>query len=172
MYEIYRNSKDKSKLHVDMNRKSHISAPIHIALGIGDKYTRYRNWLEESFKRNDDSLRMLVYVHSEATKEGSVCFIQNGTKYIYMYVALKSFLINNNEMLGNLASYLFPDVSKLTEKHGDMSLETTGEALAETSDMQPMIPMSQSSHQLSASDMSQIQALIKQDQEANPRLEV
>lgn len=135
--------------------------PPHVGLGTGDKKKRYKDHLGKCFNENSTLLRYLAYLHKTGKEKGSITLIAKHMLAKLHTEGVKEFLEENRETLDAVLPYIFPDEGyKAPPSNAPV-------APVQQDGMQQMtLEQAHASGKLSADDMTQIQALILQDQAA------
>jgi hypothetical protein len=132
--------------------------PPHVGLGTGDKKKRYKDYLGKCFNDNSNLLRYMAFLHKTGKEKGSITLIAKHILNKIHTEGVKEFLEENRETLDAILPYVFPG-------EGYKAPETEAPAaVPQGSSGQMTLEEAQASGKISATDMAQIQDLIRQDQ--------
>jgi hypothetical protein len=177
-YTIILGKSKQSKVQVHLDHPNPSGIPASVLAGVGDKKTRYKNYLSKCFdggnKTHPRLLNFLAYIHRNGKEHGSINLVANagGNKKLatMQMEAVKEFIEENRDTLDVLLPYLFADIG-LNQSTDKINITNIPDELKNQLDRQlldqdivhddtePSIPP-----QLTADDMAQIQKLIEEDQ--------
>lgn len=165
MYPISLVANKESKLTIHLDGITELRVPGVVFAGIGNKKTRYTNYLEKCFKNNQKLLHMLCRLHVEGYKNGEATLICHKKVKDFHGVCIKEFLEKNDDFLKSIIPYVFPKMELPKELKTDQATQNlTDDQKAEFGSMFQNNETTTIPAQLTEDDMSQIRALIEGDQ--------